>query len=108
LPLRRPATPAAGCKVTLIAHLAVALAATGRGPSARAVGELVGVLGSHAPDGNNDDDENDNDNCGQDDHELSHRTIQHGMALQGGASEARVAIDADLSRCASTLNRFAA
>jgi hypothetical protein len=26
------------------------------------------------------------------------------MASQGGASEARAAIDADLSRCASTLN----
>jgi hypothetical protein len=103
LPLRRAATPAGPPWRTLPALVAVVLAATGRAPAARPVGELVGILRSHASRGNNDDDENYNDNYCQDDHELSHRTIQHGMASQGGASEARAAIDADLSRCASTL-----
>src|SRR5258708_30731235 len=88
----------------LVARVTVILAATGRAPAARPVGELRGVLGSHAPRGNNDDDDNHDDNYCQDDHELSHRTIQHGMASQGGASEAHVAIDADLSPCASTLS----
>jgi hypothetical protein len=103
LPLRRAATPAGPPGRTLPALVAVVLAATGQAPAARPVGELLGILRSHAPRGNNDDDENYNDNYCQDDHELSHRTIQHGMASQGGASEARAAIDADLSRCASTL-----
>ncbi len=94
-PRRRPAPPA----TAPVASAAVVLAA---GPA----GELLGVLGSHAPRGNNDEDENDDDNHCQDDHELSHRTIQHGMASQGGASEAHAAIDADLFRCASTLSRI--
>jgi hypothetical protein len=104
LPLRRAATPAGPPWRTLPALVAVVLAATGQAPAARPVGELLGILRSHASCGNNDDDENYNDNYCQDDHELSHRTIQHGVASQGGASEARAAIDADLSRCASTLN----
>jgi hypothetical protein len=104
LPLRRAATPAGPPGMTLPALVAVVLAATGQAPATRPVGELLGILRSHASRGNNDDDENYNDNYCQDDHELSHRTIQHGMASQGGASEARAAIDADLSRCASTLN----
>jgi hypothetical protein len=91
--------------MTLVPHIAVVLAAA-ISPAARPVSELLRVLGSHAPRGNNDDDENDNDNYCQDDHELSHRTIQHGMASQSGASEVNAAIDADLSRCASTLIRI--
>jgi len=42
--------------------------------------ELVGILGSHVLYGHNDNDEDYHDNHGQDEHELSHRTIQQGMA----------------------------
>jgi len=63
-----------------MALVAVVLPAARGAPAARPVGELLRILGSHAPRGNNDDNENDDDNNGQDDHELGHRTIQHGMA----------------------------
>ncbi len=60
--------------------------------------KLVRVLCSHVPRRHNDDDEDNHDNNSEDDHELSHRTIQRGMASWCGAGEARVAIDAGLSR----------
>jgi hypothetical protein len=62
--------PAAIAKVTL------ALVAASLAPAIILVGELLGILGSHVPHGHNDDDEDYHDNDGQDEHELSHRTIQ--------------------------------
>src|SRR5260370_33657721 len=80
LPLRRAATPAGPPWRTLPALVAVVLAPTGQAPAARPVGELLGILRPHASRGNNDDDESNNDNYCQDDHQLSHLTIQHRMA----------------------------
>jgi len=73
------------------------LATAGPSPGGGLI-KLVRVLCSHVPRRHNDDDEDNHDNNSKDDHELSHRTIQRGMASWRGAGEAHVAIDAGLSR----------
>jgi hypothetical protein len=42
--------------------------------------EVIAVVGPQVPEGKKYDDKNQNDNCGQADHDRGHRTIQHGMA----------------------------
>jgi hypothetical protein len=74
-----------------------ALATAGLSPGGGLV-ELVRVLCSHVPRRHNYDDEDYHDNNCKDDHELSHHTIQRGMASWCGAGEAHAAIDAGLSR----------
>jgi len=73
------------------------LATAGLGPGGGLV-KLVRVLCSHVPRRHNYDDEDYHDNNCKDDHELSHHTIQRGMASWCGAGEAHAAIDAGLSR----------
>jgi hypothetical protein len=74
-----------------------ALATAGLGPGGGLV-KLVRVLCSHVPRRHNYDDKDYHDNNCKDDHELSHHTIQRGMASWCGAGEAHAAIDAGLSR----------
>ncbi|HEY2688056.1 MAG TPA: hypothetical protein VGJ50_06430 [Streptosporangiaceae bacterium] len=77
--------------------VAAALATAGLGPGGGLV-KLVRVLCSHVPRRHNYDDKDYHDNNCKDDHELSHHTIQRGMASWCGAGEAHAAIDAGLSR----------
>jgi hypothetical protein len=94
----RPGTPASARRLlAVIARITLVVMAARSAPVNRLVGEFVGILGSHVPHGHNDHDEDYHDNYGQDDHELSHRTIQQAWPSQSGASETHAAIDAGLS-----------
>ena len=66
----RGRTPAVITRITPVPIVADSSAAAGP------VGEFVGIFGAHVTHGHNDNDENYHDNDCQDDHELSHRTIQ--------------------------------
>jgi len=65
----------AGCAPTAIIR-----AAAGLGALNRHVLEVIAVVSLQVPEGKKHNDKNQNDNCGQADHDRSHRTIQHGMA----------------------------
>jgi hypothetical protein len=81
----------------VIARVTLVVVAASSAPAIRPVGKFVRILGSHVPHGHNDNDEDYHDNYGQNDHELSHLTIQRAWPSQSGASETHAAIDAGLS-----------
>jgi hypothetical protein len=88
----------------LITKSTVVLAAAGSAPALTPVGELVGILGAHVSNGNNDNDEDYHDNYGQYDHELGHRTIQQAWPHRAVQARHTRPSTRAFTVCASTLD----